>query len=111
MTGSMGALAPIGYILPGIVIDMVLLGAGKLPGRRCKGILTASILSSVTACLTADLIVFNLNGIVLLVYTLVAAASGSICGLLGERLVERLRPVIGIRQAPEKTSYKGKAVS
>ena len=105
MIGSMGALAPIGYILPGIVIDLVFFLAEKLSGHREKGILTACVMASVTACLTANFIVFNLSGIVLLVYALVAASSGSICGILGEKLVQRLHPVIGLRQTPDKKSY------
>ena len=111
MTGSMGALAPIGYILPGIVIDLVFFLAEKLSGRRENGIQIASVLASVTACLTANFIVFNLRGIVLFVYTIVAATSGSVCGLLGEKLVERLHPVIGLRQAQEKISYRNKETS
>ena len=108
MTGSMGALAPIGYILPGIMIDLVFFLAEKTSGRRDNGILISSIIASITACLTANFIVFKLSGIVLFVYVLVAATSGSICGLLGEKLVERLHPVIGPDKATAKIPYKNK---
>lgn len=108
MTGSMGVLAPLGYILPGIVIDLVFFLAEKLSGSRDRGTLTASVLASVAACLTANLIVFNLKGPVLLVYALVAATSGSICGLLAENLVERLHPVIGSGDAGAEKPYKKK---
>ena len=108
MTGSMGALAPIGYILPGIMIDLVFFLAEKTSGRRDNGILISSIIASITACLTANFIVFKLSGIVLFVYALVAATSGSICGLLGEKLIERLHPVIGPDKATAKIPYKNK---
>ncbi len=108
MTGNMGALAPIGYILPGAMIDLIFFLSGKLSGRRIGGILPASVLASVTACLSANFIVFHLNGIVLCVYALVAATSGSICGLLGEILVKRLDPVIGSGQTSESIAYRKK---
>ena len=96
MTGSMGFLAPIGYILPGVLIDLAMFSAKKITGNCKNGVLPASILGSVTACLTANLIVFHLHGLVLWVYCLVAASSGAVCGLLAEELVQRLLPVIGI---------------
>ena len=52
------------------------------------------IVSSVTACLTATVIVYRLRGIVLLLYVFVSAASGSLCGILAVSLVSRLKPVI-----------------
>ncbi len=94
MTGSMGVLAPIGYILPGVAIDLVLLFTRKVSKDYSFGIMLSSITASVTACLTANLLVFRLSGIVLILYAFVAATSGSICGFLAVDLVKRLRPII-----------------
>lgn len=94
MVGSMGALAPIGYILPGITIDLCLFLSSRSNPSLTSGILTSSIASSVCAALTANLLVFRLNGIVLLMYALVSATSGAICSLAAVNLVERLAPHI-----------------
>ena len=94
MTGSMGLLAPIGYILPGLAIDLILYISRKMTNSSCPGIMPAMIVSSVTACLTATVIVYRLRGIVLLLYVFVSAASGSLCGILAVSLVSRLKPVI-----------------
>ena len=91
MAGSMGALAPIGYIVPGLVIDGVLLLSRSRSGT---GVTAASILGSVAACLCANALVFHLWGVVLLLYAGVSATSGAVCGLLAAVLVRRLRPVI-----------------
>ena len=91
MVGSMGVLAPIGYIVPGLVIDGVL----RLSGARSDaGIVTASILGSVAACLCANALVFRLWGLVLLLYAGVSATSGAVCGLLAAMLVRRLRGIV-----------------
>ena len=94
MTGSMGLLAPIGYILPGLAIDLILLTSRKITNDSSAGILPAMIVSSVTACLTATVLVFRLRGIALLLYVFVSAASGSLCGLLAINMAGRLKPVI-----------------
>ena len=94
MTGSMGLLAPIGYILPGLVIDLIFFISRKRTNASSAGIMPAMIASSVTACLTATVLVFRLRGIVLLLYVAVSAASGSLCGLLALNLAGRLKPVI-----------------
>ncbi len=93
-TGSMGLLAPISYILPGLAIDLVLLLWNKAAGDPSLGIMIASVAASVTACLVANTIVFRLWGIVLLLYVCVSATSGAVVSLLANMLVERLRPVI-----------------
>ena len=94
MTGSMGILAPIGYIFPGIAIDLILSVSRRLTGSNESGILLSSAAASITASLTANLIVFRLKGIVLLFYLLISATSGSLCGLLAQRAVLRLRYII-----------------
>ncbi|MBQ8014386.1 MAG: hypothetical protein IJ257_08380 [Treponema sp.] len=87
MTGSMGILLPIAYLLPGFAIDAVML----LPlqgqwGKRLKAFL-ANIAASLTAALFADIAVFHLPAIVLLVYLCVAAFSGAICGCLAASVI------------------------
>lgn len=94
MTGSMGVLAPVGYILPGLVIDLIFFLSRKISDDPAPGIMPAMILSSAAACLTATVLVFRLRGLVLLLYVSVSAASGSVCGLLAVNLYRRLKPVI-----------------
>ena len=89
--GSMGMLAPIGYIVPGLVIDGVLWLSRS---RTENGVFAASVLGSLAACLIANAIVFHLWGVVLLLYAGVSATSGAVCGLLATVLIRRLRPVI-----------------
>ena len=91
MTGSMGILAPIGYILPGVMIDLIMSVCKRLSGSPESGILLSSAAASLTASLTANLIVFRLRGIVLLLYLLISATSGSLCGLLAQRVTARLK--------------------
>ena len=92
MSGSMGLLAPLGYIIPGMVIDAGLLLARKAGADRDLAVLTVSVLGSVSAALTANLLVFRLRGVVLLLYAFVAATTGGICGLLAQILIRRLEP-------------------
>ena len=95
MTGSMGILSPIGYILPGIVIDLIFFISRKMPAPEIKNyIMIASIVGSAAAALVANVIVFRLWGLVLAVYLLVSATSGVISGLLAILLNERLSPII-----------------
>ncbi len=94
MVGSMGALSPIGYIVPGLVIDCVMLLAKKSRCSDALMMLTANMLAAASASITANLIVFRLSALSLLLYVSVALTSGAICGLLGAELVSRLRPII-----------------
>ncbi|WP_026511369.1 hypothetical protein [Butyrivibrio sp. LC3010] len=94
MTGSMGLLAPVGYILPGLTVDMVLFITRKTAKDMSLSIMISSIAASITASLTANFLVFRLTGIVLILYACVSGTSGSICGLLAAQLVKRLKPVI-----------------
>lgn len=90
--GSMGILAPLGYLIPGLVMDTIFLLTRPLPsGDR---LIFANAAGSVTAALTANAIVFHLRGLILLLYACVAAASGMLFGLLGGWLSEKLRPVV-----------------
>lgn len=91
MAGSMGALAPVGYILPGLAIDLALRAFRK---RSDGGVMAASVAASLAACLAANAIVFRLKGLPLLLYGSVACTTGAICGLTASALVARLRPIL-----------------
>lgn len=93
MVGSMGALAPIGYIVPGVVIDLTRQAWARGRINMEEGILLAGILASVSAALSANCVVFHLRGPALWLYGAVAATSGGICGSLAGLLTQRLKPV------------------
>ena len=101
MVGSMGALAPIGYIAPGLCIDCVMWIAKrlKIPGELT--LLISNMLASACACLTANLIVFHLEGLVLLLYLALSMTSGACCGLLADTLVKRLAAYMGESKTKE----------
>ena len=95
MVGSMGALAPIGYVMPGIAIDLAGWITGKYGmARRGRSVIMNGA-SSVCAAFTANCIVFHLRGTVLLLYLYVAAVSGALCGLLGATIARRVMPALG----------------
>ena len=102
-TGSMGALAPIGYILPGIVIDLVMLLARKAHLAREESLAIANIAASAAACLAANMIVFRLRGAALALYVCVAALSGAVCGMLAGACAKKLDPLFGKEVAHEET--------
>ncbi|MBR5284712.1 MAG: hypothetical protein IKU27_06675 [Clostridia bacterium] len=102
MVGSMGVLAPIGYIMPGLLMDGIFLLA-----RRCSlpvgdAMVIANAVGSLAAAMTANIIVFHLWGIILLVYGCVATLSGTLFGLLGGILADKLRPAINFRTADKE---------
>ena len=105
--GSMGALAPIGYILPGFAIDCVLFLSRKLKLSRNDSLVFANAVAAVAASLAANMIVFNLRGLVLLLYVSVALTSGAICGVLAGSIAEKLEPVFGkdVTVEKQKTAY------
>ena len=94
MVGSMGMLSPIGYIMPAFMIDLVFWLGRTVGLKRGYCIILANALAGGTASLTANLIVFRLNGVVLLLYLSVACTCGVICGCLGESIAARLLPVV-----------------
>ncbi len=94
MTGSMGALAPIGYIVPGIIIDCIFYISRKTGTHNSGSMVLANMLSAASAGLTANLIVFHLRGPVLALYVTVALLSGALCGCLAVSLSRRLRPIL-----------------
>lgn len=91
--GSMGALSPIGYIVPGLVMDVVFRLTGRMatPDR----IVLANAAAAIGAALTANAIVFRLSGAPLMLYACISAVSGALCGLLGSRMVPRIARAIG----------------
>ena len=95
MAGSMGALSPIGYIVPGLVIDLLLAATRRGPLSRRDRVVLANAAAAPCAAMTANIIVFHLSGVVLLFYLCVAATSGAIFGLAGAGIVRRLTPVFG----------------
>lgn len=101
MVGSMGALTPIGYIIPGLVIDFVLRVSAKLPLSQTERMILANGLASLCAALTANCIVFHLRGVVLVLYLCVALSFGVLCGFLGAKIVPRLIPVISVQVKKE----------
>lgn len=88
--GSMGVLAPIGYFMPGVAIDLIY---GTKIGWKCtrlERMVFANAFAAVTASVTANLIVFRLWGPVLCLYLCVSAFSGTIYGILGSSVIEKL---------------------
>lgn len=94
MVGSMGALSPIGYIVPGIIIDIVFYVCRKTGVHRHLSMVIANMLAGAAAGLTANMIVFHLVGIPLALYIIVGLASGAICGTLAYSLATRLSPIL-----------------
>ena len=94
MTGSMGILAPIGYIIPGLIIDIVLWVGRKNRLEKQVACCLANMLSSAAAALTANIIVFRLRGIVLALYVAVSLFSGAVSGLAAAKAVQHLEAII-----------------
>lgn len=94
MVGSMGALSPIGYIVPGLAVDLLFFSLRHSGLSIKERMVLGNSLASVCAALTANWIVFHLWGVVLLLYVAVAACSGVVCGLLGAMIVKRVMPVL-----------------
>ncbi|MBQ6867185.1 MAG: hypothetical protein IJO16_00740, partial [Clostridia bacterium] len=92
--GSMGALMPIGYFVPGVVTDIARIIFGRIKMTDTERIAMTNMLASVSAALTANALVFGLWGVVLVLYLAVAGVSGLAFGLLGAELTKRLKKVI-----------------
>lgn len=95
MVGSMGALSPIGYIVPGIIIDITLGLTQRTQLQLTERMTLANALAAASASLTANLIVFRLWGPPLWLYLAVALTTGTLCGVLGSTVVKRILPVLG----------------
>ena len=98
--GSMGLLAPIGYFVPGVVIDLSLSALAKTSMARKDRMMLANAMAAASACLVANVLVFHLNGLVLALYVCVALTTGVFCGWLGSGVVQRLSIVSARRQGP-----------
>ncbi|HAB94872.1 MAG TPA: hypothetical protein DCF49_09010 [Lachnospiraceae bacterium] len=94
MVGSMGILSPVGYIVPGIVIDLLFVLSRKAGLGTDLTLVIANMLGAASAGLTANFLVFRLPGVPLALYIAVALASGAVCGCFAGVLVRRLRPVM-----------------
>lgn len=106
MVGSMGALSPLGYILPGILIDLLARLTRDTPISCRDRMALMNAAAGVCASLTANWIVFQLRGVVLLLYVCVSATTGTLCGLLGASIVRRLSPVLGVKLAEKKNTVR-----
>lgn len=93
MTGAMGAMSPLGYLMPGIVIDLVTALCVRCKASSAVTMICANAAGSLAAALTANFIVFRLHGAVLSLYVLIALISGGICGILAEVIFRRIRPL------------------
>lgn len=93
--GSMGAFMPIGYLMPGIAMDLIYLVEPHLRLSAKERMVIANSLTAVTASAAANCIVFHLSGVVLALYLSVSAFSGAIYGMLGHAVVMRLQPALG----------------
>lgn len=91
--GSMGLLAPIGYFMPGVAIDLVYKLGDRFGFDRTERMVFANALAAVMASVTANVIVFRLWGPVLLLYLCVSAASGTIYGFLGAAVAGKLQRI------------------
>ena len=100
--GSMGALSPVGYTVPGLVIDLVLLLGRRFGLDRRDRLVLSGMAGSAAAALAANLIVFHLRGVPLALYVLVAATTGALCGLPACRIVRLVSPVLSARPEPER---------
>lgn len=109
MTGSMGALAPIGYIMPGFVIDVVLWLTRNMRMHTTERMVLAGALAAPCAAFAANCIVFHLNGTAMLLYLCVSATSGVVCSLLGARLFRRIQPAIG-KDMRKKTANEARGI-
>lgn len=95
MVGSMGALTIIGYVVPGFAIDVLLFVTQRSSLSRQDRIVSANAVASACAALTANLIVFHLRGMALLLYLCVSATAGAGFGFLGAEIARQLVPIIG----------------
>ena len=97
--GAMGLLAPLGYIMPGIMIDLALLFARRTGMKRIWRTTLVNMLASATASLTANLIVFRLQGAALLMYIGTSALCGAVFGVIGSRVAFLAERAIGIKRS------------
>lgn len=93
--GSMGILAPLGYLIPGVTIDVVYGLGERLGFDRMERMVVANALAAVMASVAANIIVFRLWGPVLFLYLCVSAVSGTVYGIVGAAVAGRLKEIVG----------------
>lgn len=93
LTGAMGMLSPVGYIVPGIVIDLIIAFCQRMNVSLLLTMMAANAAGSLSAALTADLIVFHLHGAVLALYLLIALIFGALCSLPAVLIYRRILPL------------------
>ena len=106
MTGSMGVLAPIGYMVPGLIVDLVLWAGRRSHLEKLTSCCLANMLASAAAALTANIIVFRLRGIVLALYVAVSLFTGAICGLAAGKAVIYLEAILKTHEGKETNHAK-----
>ena len=94
--GSMGMLMPIGYFVPGVVIDIVFYFTRNTTMQ--ERLVFANALGAVSASLTANILVFQLSGPVLILYLSISALSGACYGFLATMLTHRLIQILHCRR-------------
>lgn len=92
--GSMGILTPLGYLAPGIMIDIVYHFMRKRKSSCFERVVLANAAAAIAASIAANMIVFHLRGPVLLLYCCVSATSGSIYGVLASEIVNRVKSAV-----------------
>ena len=97
--GSMGMLSPIGYIAPGLAIDLIYCLCCTSRVSRTDRMVLVNGLAAVMASVTANFIVFHLQGPVLWLYLSVSATCGSLYGFLGSSIAARFDTVYGQYQS------------
>lgn len=107
--GSMGLLSPIGYIVPGVTIDLVYRLQVHMNFSRLERMVFANAAAAVMASVTANIIVFRLQGPVLWLYLCVSALSGTVYGFLGSAIVGRLTAPLGQYQNKMRSHNHEKA--
>lgn len=93
MIGSMGALTPISYIVPGLVIDLLVLLSDRFTQNDNLKVPIINMIASISSCVVANVLVFKFFGPVLLIYVIVSAISGLAFGLLGAVILKRIKPI------------------
>ncbi len=93
--GSMGIFMPLGYIVPGVVVDIVSIMLDKIGWTdSTERAAVINMFASLSAAMTANALVFRLWGVVLVLYGAVASISGLCFGILGAELIRRVRKAI-----------------
>lgn len=94
MTGGMGAFALVGYILPGVAIDICYFIIKKLNIKSLKLVPVTNSIAAIVAAAFNNIVTYRISGTVLLLYLLVACVSGLVFGILGTAVLRILKPVI-----------------